>query len=86
MNRSSADAECPGRFENARAGRELPADAFDNIRAYRVTPESLALASCSRETRLDPFDNHCSLKLGEDAHHLKHGLPGWRAGVDTLLM
>jgi hypothetical protein len=35
---------------------------------------------------LDPFLDDVRLELGKDAHHLKHRFPGWRAGVDTLLM
>jgi hypothetical protein len=30
--------------------------------------------------------NDRALELGKHAEHLKHGLIGWRAGVDTLLM
>jgi hypothetical protein len=44
------------------------------------------LAPRSRETSLDPLDNHRALELGKDAHHLEHRLSGWCAGVDTLLV
>ena len=86
MNGSGSDAKCLRRFEDSCPFRQLLTDALDNFRAYRATPESLSLAPCPREPSLDPLDNHRALELGEDAQHLKHRLPGWRAGVDTLLM
>jgi hypothetical protein len=61
-------------------------NALNDIGAHRSTPEALTLAPSPREASLDPLDNHRALELGEDAQHLKHRLPGWRAGVDTLLM
>src|SRR5712671_1336191 len=85
MNRSGADAECLGRLENSR-GRQMLADALDDILADRTTPEALPLAPRPRETGFDALDNHRALELGKDAHHLKHRLSGWCAGVDTLLM
>jgi hypothetical protein len=47
MNRSGADAERLGRFEDSCAGREAFPDALDNFRAYRATPESFSLCSCA---------------------------------------
>jgi hypothetical protein len=51
----------------------------------RSASKSLSLASRSCEARLDALDD-AALELGEDAEHLEHRLPGWCAGVDTLLM
>ncbi len=61
-------------------------DLPDDIRAHLTAAKPLPLAPCPREASLDPLDNHCALEFGKDAHHLKHRLSGWRAGVDTLLM
>jgi hypothetical protein len=83
---SGADAERLGRLEDACAGRQLRADALNDIGAHRATPESLPLGSCPRKAEFDALNDHCALELGEDAHHLKHRLPGWRAGIDPLLI
>jgi hypothetical protein len=37
-------------------------------------------------TRPDALGDHCSLELGEYAHHLEHCLAGGRRGVDALLV
>jgi hypothetical protein len=36
--------------------------------------------------RIHPLADHRALELGEDAHHLEHGLARRRRGVDALLM
>jgi hypothetical protein len=86
VNCAGANTECFSRLEDARAGRQLSTDTLNNSFAHWTTPDPFPLAPCSRQASLDALDNHCALELGKDAHHLKHGLTGWRAGVDTLLM
>ena len=86
MHRSGADAERLCRLEDACAGRQLRSDALDDIALHRTTTKPLSLAPSPREASFDPLDNHRALELGKAAHHLKHRLTGWRAGVDILLM
>jgi hypothetical protein len=44
MNGSGTDAQSLGRFEDARAGRQLLADALDDIGTHRTTPQPFPLA------------------------------------------
>ena len=48
--------------------------------------EALALAASTGDTGFDALDNDAALVLSENAHHLEHRRPGWRAGVEPLLM
>jgi hypothetical protein len=45
----------------------------------------LPLAPGRRKPGADTFLNHCALKLGKYAHHLKHRLAGRGRGVEPLL-
>ena len=45
-------------------------------------PELFSLGFGSSETRPDALLDHCTLKFGEDAHHLEHGFAGRRRGVE----
>jgi hypothetical protein len=53
MNRSGADAERLGRFEDSCAGREPFPDPLDDDLAHRGTPEVLPLAPRPREASID---------------------------------
>jgi hypothetical protein len=86
MNRSGADAKRFSRCEDSCPGTQLLTDALDNFGAYWATPETFSLILRPRKASLDPFDYNAALELGKDAKHLKHRLPGWRAGIEALLM
>lgn len=86
VNCADADPKQPGRPQNARAGRQVLADALDDIFAHRTTPEALPLAPRPREARLDALNNNGALELGKDAEHLKHRPSRWGGGVEALLM
>ena len=86
VNCAGADAEGLGRFEDARAGRQLLLDALHNGIGDRSTPQPFPLAPRPRKTRFDPLDNHRALELGKHTEHLKQRLSGWRAGVEPLLV
>ena len=47
--------------------------------------QALALAFGSRQPGSHSLLDHGALELGENAHHLKHGLAARRRGVETLL-
>ena len=86
MNRSGADSEPLSRFENARPGRQLFADALDDIAAHGTTPEAFPVAPRPRKASPDPLDYNAALELGKDAEHLKHRPSRWGGGVEALLM
>jgi hypothetical protein len=69
------------------------ADAWPILLAQRRPDCSLNVAGDLRPTQLlapqactHALLYHCALELGENAHHLKHGLAGRRRGVEALLM
>jgi hypothetical protein len=86
MHRAGSDAEGFRRSEDSRAGRQLLADALDDILADPTTPEAFPLAPRRREARLHALDYNAALELGKDAEHLKHRPSRWGTGVETLLM
>src|SRR5262249_47537802 len=54
--------------------------AADGLAALR------ALDPGACHARADALSDHRPLKLGEDAHHLKHGTARWRRRIEPLLM
>jgi hypothetical protein len=86
MRRAGSDAEGFRRSEDSRAGRQLLADALDDILADPTTPGAFPLAPRPREARLHALDYNAALELGKDAEHLKHRPSRWGTGVETLLM
>jgi len=58
------------------------ADPWPPDRLAALSP----LLGGSRQAALDPLNNDGTLKLREDAEHLKQGLASRRRGVDPLLM
>ena len=61
-------------------------DSFLEFGGYAWAAKLFALTTGTRKAGADSFLNHRSLKLGEHAHHLKHGLAARRRGVQALLM
>ena len=61
-------------------------DSLFELGVYPRAAKLFALTLGPRKPSTDSFLNHRALELGEDAHDLKHGLAGWRRGVETLLM
>jgi hypothetical protein len=47
---------------------------------------TLSILPGPRQASADPFLNHCPFELGENPHHLEHGLAAWRRRVEPLLM
>ena len=57
-----------------------------NICADGGTTQLLAFSLRSREPCHDAFTNDRAFELGEHPHHLKRRPPGWRAGIEPLLV
>ena len=80
------DAMLCSDLANARAGGPcLPDSLFDACGNARPA-KRLALRPGPCQASLHAILDHRALKLGEDAHHLEHGLAGGRARIDALLM
>ena len=88
LHRRRIDTEPLGDLANAGAaglGQRGPYGVFHPF-GYRRPPQAFALTTGPRNPGADSFLNHRPLKLGENAHHLKHRLARRRGGVDALLV
>jgi hypothetical protein len=61
-------------------------DSVFQLYGYPGPAKLLALTTRPRKASADSFLNHGALKLGEDAHHLKHRLAGGCRRVEALLV
>jgi hypothetical protein len=61
-------------------------DGLFQLGGNRRPAKPFALATSPPKARTDSFLNHRPFKLGKNAHHLEHGLPGWCRGIEALLM
>jgi len=56
------------------------------FRAARGRPRVFSCALARARPALTRSLHHGALELGEDAHHLKHRVPGRRVDIEALLM
>jgi hypothetical protein len=54
------------------------------VEAILCSPWPVCLRPC--QPGADLFLDHRALELGKYTKHLKHGFPGRRSGIETLLM
>ena len=68
------------------SGRQRRTDHAFLARCDRGAAKAPPVRFCSREAGVDALDDHRALKLGKDAHHLKHRFARRRGRIDPLLM
>jgi hypothetical protein len=85
MNRSGANAERLGRFEDSCAGRQCSRMRLTTASFTGRRPSRFPWLRARERPALTRSINNGALELRKDAKHLKHRLPGWRAGVEALL-
>jgi hypothetical protein len=71
---------------NTAALLERPSDSPFRLGINSGSPEPFAFGLRPLKPSTDPFLDHRSFELSEDAHHLEHRLTGRRRGVEALLV
>src|ERR1700686_2244105 len=77
LNGRGADVQLIGQLEDPRPrlASECSSNGILRLLIDSRPPELYSLAFGSSETRPDALLDHCTLKFGKDAHHLKMPLP-----------
>jgi len=86
LYRGNATTGDPRGLDNTGAGGEETADSAFLAGAEAKPPKALTLTAGAGDPGFDALDNDAALVLSENVHHLEHRRPGWRAGVEPLLM